>query len=88
MRMRPLKEWVMATGAPLRAQLKDGHMVKFRLICPECWASVVTTHPKELVWELCPQCQHHVWDGYDTLMADICFRDSSYQHIENSHPDN
>lgn len=69
-------------------QKKVGVMVKFRVICPECWAAVVTSHPRELMWELCPQCRHHVWDGYDTMMADICFRDSYNQQIEINHPDN
>jgi Zn-finger nucleic acid-binding protein len=37
-----------------------GAMVKFKVICPECWAAVVTAHPEALVWDLCPQCRHHV----------------------------
>jgi len=45
-------------------------MVKFRLICPDCNASIITSSPGSLVWELCPSCRNHVWDGYDALMAD------------------
>jgi hypothetical protein len=69
-------------------QKKAGAMVKFKVICPECWAAVITAHPEALVWELCPQCRHHVWDGYDTLMADICPRDPDHPRNSDIHPDN
>jgi Zn-finger nucleic acid-binding protein len=45
-------------------------MVKFQLICPECRAAVVTVHPEALVWERCPGCGQHIWDRYDTMMAE------------------
>lgn len=46
-------------------------MRKFKLICPDCNASIITSSPGSLVWELCPACRKHVWDGYDALMADV-----------------
>jgi Zn-finger nucleic acid-binding protein len=46
-------------------------MVKFQVICPECRAAVVTSHPEALVWERCPGCGRHTWDRYDALMADV-----------------
>jgi hypothetical protein len=46
-------------------------MLKFQVICPECRAAVVTSHPEALVWEHCPGCGRHVWDRYDALMADV-----------------
>lgn len=45
-------------------------MSKYRLICPECSAVVITTYPEAAVWELCPACKHHRWDLYDARMAD------------------
>ncbi len=73
---------------PACAWVKDEHMVKFRVICPECWASVVTTQPEELMWELCPMCRHHVWDGYDARMADICKEGEHYEDKSCGHPGN
>ncbi len=47
-----------------------GLMSRFRIICPECAAEVITSLPEAMIWELCPRCRHHVWDVYDTIMAD------------------
>ena len=50
---------------------KEGqNMQKYRLICPECSAIIVTASPDSLVWELCPACRRHMWDVYDARMAD------------------
>ncbi len=46
-------------------------MAKFKIICPECGAVVITASPESLIWERCPGCRHHVWDTYDALMADV-----------------
>jgi Zn-finger nucleic acid-binding protein len=46
-------------------------MVKFRLICPDCDAALITSSPEAMVWELCPSCRKHIWDIYDALMADV-----------------
>ena len=43
---------------------------KYRMICPECGAAVLTGYPDAVVWEICPACKHHVWDIYDARMAD------------------
>lgn len=45
-------------------------MSKFRLICPDCGAMVITPNPDAIVWELCPACKHHMWDVNDARMAD------------------
>lgn len=45
-------------------------MSKYRLICPECNAVVITTYPEAAVWELCPACKRHMWDLHDVRMAD------------------
>jgi uncharacterized protein with PIN domain len=49
---------------------KADSMSKYRLICPECNAVVLTTYPEAAVWELCPSCRRHVWDLHDARMAD------------------
>lgn len=46
-------------------------MAKFKLICPDCGATVVTASPEAVIWELCPGCNHHLWDGFDALMAEV-----------------
>lgn len=46
-------------------------MSKFKITCPECGAEMVTIWPQTVIWELCPSCRHHVWDGYDAMMADV-----------------
>ncbi len=45
-------------------------MTRFRIICPECGAVVITPNRLAAVLEVCPSCRHHVWDLYDALMAD------------------
>lgn len=47
------------------------HMNKFKITCPECGAELITAWPQTVIWELCPSCHHHVWDGYDAMMADV-----------------
>lgn len=62
-------------------------MPKFRLICPECGAAVLTSHPEAVVWELCPACRKHMWDLYDARMADRVAHDSDI-HERSSHAAN
>ncbi len=45
-------------------------MIRFRIICPECGAVVITPNRLAAVLEVCPSCRRHVWDLYDALMAD------------------
>ncbi len=45
-------------------------MSRFRLICPECGAAVITADPEAVVWERCPGCNRHMWDIVDARMAD------------------
>ncbi|HTG00428.1 MAG TPA: hypothetical protein VK654_07540 [Nitrospirota bacterium] len=45
-------------------------VTKFRVVCPNCGASVITESPRSLVWELCPECRRYVWDLSDALMAE------------------
>ncbi len=56
-------------------------MVKFQVICPECRAAVVTTHPEALVWERCPACGRHIWDWYDTMMAEEADPDTDRRSV-------
>ncbi len=51
-------------------------MVRFRIICPECNAVVLTQHRLAAVLELCPSCRHHVWDLQDALLADQVSQES------------
>lgn len=46
-------------------------MNKFKITCPECGSEVVTACPQAVIWELCPSCRHHVWDGYDVMLAEV-----------------
>ena len=46
-------------------------MTKFKLICSDCNAVIITSSPEAMVWELCPGCHKHIWDMYDALMADV-----------------
>lgn len=46
-------------------------MADYKIICPKCFATVVTSHPEAMMWELCPACRRHVWEAYDLLMAEI-----------------
>jgi hypothetical protein len=52
------------------SRAKGETMTRFRMICPDCGAVVLSTSPRALVWELCPGCRHHVWDADDVMMAD------------------
>ena len=58
-------------------------MSKFRLICPDCGAIVLTANPEALVWELCPACRHHMWDIYDARMADKVSHESAVSERNN-----
>jgi hypothetical protein len=61
-------------GTSIKLGMADGTvgvMIKFRLICPDCDAVIITSSPEALVWELCPSCRKHVWDMYDAMMADV-----------------
>jgi Zn-finger nucleic acid-binding protein len=46
-------------------------MVKFRLICPDCDAVIITSSPEAMIWEQCPHCRNHIWDSGDILMAEL-----------------
>lgn len=46
-------------------------MPRYRLICPDCNAVLVTAYPEAAVWELCPACRQYMWDPYDARMADL-----------------
>lgn len=47
------------------------HTVKFKMSCPNCNAAIITACPDAVIWELCPSCRRHVWDGYDAKMAEV-----------------
>ncbi len=44
-------------------------MTKFKIICPDCSAVIVTAYPESMIWELCPHCRHHIIDNFDALMS-------------------
>jgi hypothetical protein len=43
---------------------------RYRLICPDCGATIITGNPEAVIWELCPACRRHTWDLFDARMAD------------------
>ena len=45
-------------------------MKLYRIICPDCGETIVTTTRLAAILEDCPKCKHHVWDLYDALLAD------------------
>ena len=45
-------------------------MTRFRIICPDCGAIVITETRLSAVLENCPKCRRHIWDVYDALLAD------------------
>jgi hypothetical protein len=47
------------------------NIIKFKISCPECGASVLITRPEAITWEWCSECRSHVWDMYDVLMAEV-----------------
>lgn len=51
--------------------MRDIYTGKYKITCPECGAAVVTALLEAIVWELCPGCGRHIWDRYDTMMADV-----------------
>jgi Zn-finger nucleic acid-binding protein len=58
-------------------------MKRYRLICPECGAVIVTGYPESALWELCPSCKRHVWDDYDAMMADLITVDQRSRAAKN-----
>jgi len=46
-------------------------MAEYKIICPKCFATVVTSHPEAMIWELCPACRRHVWEANDLMMAEM-----------------
>ncbi len=46
-------------------------MTRFRIICPDCGAIVITKTRLSALLECCPKCRQHIWDMYDALLADI-----------------
>jgi len=56
-------------------------MVKYRLTCPECNASLIALYPEAALWERCPGCLKHIWDIYDMKMADAI---REHQHGEHA----
>jgi Zn-finger nucleic acid-binding protein len=46
-------------------------MADFKIMCPKCFAMVVTAHPEAMIWERCPACRRHVWETYDLMMAEV-----------------
>jgi hypothetical protein len=73
---------------PGSAEEAVGYMVKFRLICPECDAVIITSSPEALAWELCPGCKSHIWDMCDALMADVVPQNPHKAANSIIHPDN
>ncbi len=45
-------------------------MTRYRIICPDCGAIVLTETRLSALLENCPKCKHHIWDMYDALLAD------------------
>ncbi len=58
--------------------MRAGFTGKYKVICPECGIAVITAHPEAIVWEHCPGCMRHVWDRYDTMMAEAVRLDSDH----------
>jgi hypothetical protein len=81
-----LMVWVLHASGREASIKKAGPMTKFRITCPECGAVVITASPEAMLWELCPGCGRHVWDGYDALMADVF--SSGDERSAGIHPDN
>jgi hypothetical protein len=46
-------------------------MTRYRIICPDCGAIIITATRLAAVLEVCPKCKHHEWDVYDALLADL-----------------
>ena len=46
-------------------------MADFKIMCPKCFAMVITSHPEAMIWERCPACRRHVWETYDLMMAEV-----------------
>jgi Zn-finger nucleic acid-binding protein len=67
---------------------KAGSMAKYRLICPECSAAVITTYPEASVWEVCPGCRRHVWDLFDAQLADKIDTEPSRSAGRSTHAEN
>lgn len=51
-------------------------MTRFKIICPECGAAIITANRLAAVLEVCPSCKQHVWDMCDALLADHIYLES------------
>ena len=68
---------------------KAGTLVnKFKIICPDCGAAIITSSPTAVIWELCPGCHRHIWDSYDAMMADPYSFERHDLKIQGVHADN
>ena len=63
-------------------------MIKFKIVCPDCGATVITATPDAAIWELCPKCGKHVWDMYDALMAEVYSSERPKDNGRGIHADN
>ena len=63
--------WVSKSLKLGTAKEAVGVMVKFKLICPDCDAVIMTSSAEALIWEACPACRRHRWDMGDIMMADV-----------------
>ena len=55
----------------MRVIKKGKSMADYKIICPKCFATVLTSHPEAMIWELCPACRRHVWEAPDLMMAEV-----------------
>ncbi len=62
---------VRKSPKPDEAEETVGVMVKFKLICPDCDAVIITSSAEALIWEVCPACRRHRWDMGDVMMAEL-----------------
>jgi hypothetical protein len=63
-------------------------VIKFRLICPDCGASVITPFPQAVVLECCYGCSCHIWDLNDALMAEIYVPEQDASTVRDFHAEN
>ncbi len=63
-------------------------MVRFKMICPDCGAAVMTTAPEAVVWERCQSCGLHIWDMYDALLADVVTSSKPESDVRRINADN
>ncbi len=53
----------------------------YKMTCPECGASVVTSYLDGMVWEHCPGCRRHTWDRYDAMLAEEVRLDANHSSL-------